>query len=195
MEKLSYNNYIKNYIIEALLILLKTKPYSEISVKEIVSKAGVGRATFYRNFKDKDDVLDYKFHEMSKDFIADTHLTPTTDEDFYYVFMKIFYLLKKHKDLMKNIFESNVDYIYFNFLNNSMSSFLKKMPAISNDYVYLGYAGALYNICKEWIKGDCKESMNKMIEALFMVIFGRTRFEKLNKNSALLKGAFNEEEN
>ena len=52
MEKMTYNQYTKHYIVEALGILLETKDFADITVKEIVEKAGVGRATFYRNFQD-----------------------------------------------------------------------------------------------------------------------------------------------
>ncbi|HAO6436419.1 TPA: helix-turn-helix transcriptional regulator, partial [Listeria monocytogenes] len=39
----------KKWIIEALLDLLKTKPYSAITITEITKRAGVARLTFYRN--------------------------------------------------------------------------------------------------------------------------------------------------
>ena len=42
---------------EALLQLMKKKNYTEISVGEIAARAGVHRATFYRHFTSKDDVL------------------------------------------------------------------------------------------------------------------------------------------
>ena len=68
MEKMTYNQYTKHYIVEALGILLENKDFSDITVKEIVEKAGVGRATFYRNFQDKESVLIYKFQEIGKTF-------------------------------------------------------------------------------------------------------------------------------
>lgn len=57
----------KKWIIDSLLYLLKTKPYSEITITEITKKAGVARLTFYRNFESKDQILitrsNYLFQE------------------------------------------------------------------------------------------------------------------------------------
>jgi len=47
-------------IFNALHELLHKKDFTEISVSELVTQAGVGRATFYRLFDSKQDVLQYK---------------------------------------------------------------------------------------------------------------------------------------
>ncbi len=47
----------KNEITYTLLHLMKSFPYNEIAVKQILIEAHVARKTFYRNFTSKDDVL------------------------------------------------------------------------------------------------------------------------------------------
>ena len=42
---------------EALLLLLENKDYEYITVKEICSKAGVNRSTFYLHYETIDDLL------------------------------------------------------------------------------------------------------------------------------------------
>ena len=49
----------RTYIAEALLSLLKTRKYQDISINDIINKAGVSRMTFYRQFYDKKEVLKY----------------------------------------------------------------------------------------------------------------------------------------
>jgi len=44
------NAYVINHLTEALLLLLAQKPLEEISISELVDTAGVGRASFYRNY-------------------------------------------------------------------------------------------------------------------------------------------------
>ncbi len=51
------NAYVINHLIEALLSLLVQKPLKDISISELVDTAGVGRASFYRNYKCKEDIL------------------------------------------------------------------------------------------------------------------------------------------
>ncbi|MDE5867411.1 MAG: TetR/AcrR family transcriptional regulator, partial [Anaeroplasmataceae bacterium] len=57
----SSENYTKYYIVEALFKLMHIKEYHQINVTDITKKAGVGRATFYRYFKTKEDILIYYF--------------------------------------------------------------------------------------------------------------------------------------
>lgn len=49
----------KTYIMEALVILLEKKKFSEITIKEITRKAGVNRSTYYRNFHSKEEIITF----------------------------------------------------------------------------------------------------------------------------------------
>ena len=42
---------------DALIELLKEKPISKISIEELTKKADVGRATFFRHFDSKEELL------------------------------------------------------------------------------------------------------------------------------------------
>ena len=47
----------KNSIEQALLALLRERPYRDIAIREITERAGLSRQTFYLHFADKDAVL------------------------------------------------------------------------------------------------------------------------------------------
>ena len=59
------NLRVKNAISEALLALMHEKSFSEISITEIIERAGVARASFYRNYESKEDVL----HKLIDDIL------------------------------------------------------------------------------------------------------------------------------
>ena len=52
-------NQTKLWIMNSLLTLLETKDYATITINMIVDHAGLGRRTFYRHFKTKDDTMKY----------------------------------------------------------------------------------------------------------------------------------------
>ena len=52
---------------EALLSLLEERPFEHVTVRELTARAGVGYATFFRHYPDKEALLhDLAAHEISK---------------------------------------------------------------------------------------------------------------------------------
>ena len=48
---------MKDYMVDALILLLRKQPYQSITVGQIAAKAGVNRSTYYRNFQSKEDII------------------------------------------------------------------------------------------------------------------------------------------
>ena len=53
----SRNAYVVEHLTSSMLELLKEKPINEISISELCGMAGVGRTSFYRNYKEKEDII------------------------------------------------------------------------------------------------------------------------------------------
>ena len=51
------NSYVKEQITKTLLLLLETKNIDDISISELTNAAEIGRVSFYRNYKSKEDIL------------------------------------------------------------------------------------------------------------------------------------------
>ena len=51
------NEMIRDYVVEALLILMRAEDYNGITIGQITEKAGVNRSTYYRNFDTKEDII------------------------------------------------------------------------------------------------------------------------------------------
>lgn len=51
-------------IVDAFNALIKTTPFEEISIADIVEAADVSKATFYRYFKDKYDVMNSNYQDL-----------------------------------------------------------------------------------------------------------------------------------
>ena len=70
-------DYLKECMGTALLELMKEKPIEKISIEEMTAKADVGRSTYFRYFKSKDEVLSFKITCLWKRFSTNTVL-PTS---------------------------------------------------------------------------------------------------------------------
>ena len=61
-------NQTKKRIMESLFELLVNKDYNDITISRIVDKAELGRRTFYRYFKSKDEVIEYSAKLLMNEF-------------------------------------------------------------------------------------------------------------------------------
>ncbi|WP_180272118.1 TetR/AcrR family transcriptional regulator [Actinomyces ruminis] len=59
---------LKDAMGDALLELMREKPFKKISAGEIASRAGLGRVTYFRHFSSKEEVLAHKYRTAWRDF-------------------------------------------------------------------------------------------------------------------------------
>ena len=57
MNNAEKNSHVKKQITHTLLDMIKKQSLTQISVRDLCNEAGVGRASFYRNYESKEDVL------------------------------------------------------------------------------------------------------------------------------------------
>ncbi|GAB5082890.1 TetR/AcrR family transcriptional regulator [Hominimerdicola sp. 21CYCFAH17_S] len=65
------NNYVIEHIREAFLCLLKEKSIDQITITELCDMAGVGRASFYRNYNSKDDIVKSHLNQIISEWIEE----------------------------------------------------------------------------------------------------------------------------
>lgn len=54
----------RNALYDALVALIRRKPYERITVEDILREADIGRATFYAHFTSKDDLLERSLERL-----------------------------------------------------------------------------------------------------------------------------------
>lgn len=166
--------YTKHYIVQALFKLMSSYAYEKISVTDIAEKAGVGRATFYRYFKRKEDVIVYYFEHSTKEFIFGQRFYPRCKDDYIKIVKTIFTMFKENKEPFKLLRKARLEYIYLDYLNkNFTKTFENEYPDAYSYAPYL-YAGMLFNVSMEWLDNDCKEDINVLAETIMSAIY----FEK-----------------
>ena len=60
---------VKQLMEEAYLRLLSKEKYADITVSSVVKEAGVGRASFYRNFNTTNDILEGLLDQFEKEVV------------------------------------------------------------------------------------------------------------------------------
>ena len=80
MSNEARNSYVIGQITSALIGLLRTKTIEEVSISELCAAAGVGRASFYRNFDSKEAVLQRQDEALVRRWQKDYDAAKARDE-------------------------------------------------------------------------------------------------------------------
>ena len=171
MSNLELNNSVKDYIAEALFILMEKKPYDKISISEIAEKAGVGRATYYRHFKTKDEVIYYNFACYSAEFDRFERIRSDSLDDFYELLFMIFSTLKEKQEIVKRLLSSHLELLYLNYLTDSLKIYFVENGFSTDNYSAEYIAGSLFNVSISWVKNGCSESVKQITDSFFDLQF------------------------
>lgn len=153
-------NDVKTNIVNALIELLDEKEYESISITDIVNKANVSRATYYRYFKEKEDVVKC-FFELTKDkFISTIQVSqgglPENNE---VTILSLFLFFKANIKANKCIRKAGLEKELLNFLS---TEFLSNLPVKLDEYLAYFVSGALYNVLIHWLDKDCKDPIEEV---------------------------------
>lgn len=156
-------DYSRHYITEALFRLMEDTPYNEITVSDVARKAGVGRATFYRYFSSKEDVLRFFFDRAKSDFASEQVYRPRCKEDYLDIIKRVLTYIRKNKHRLQLLVKARLEYIYTDYVSSAMN----KTFSEENENVYLaaGYAGMISAITLRWIMSDCTDDESNVLEA------------------------------
>lgn len=96
----------------ALLQLMETKLYKDISITDIVKRAGVSRMAYYRNYNSKDEILTKRLERILDKFRVEAYeKQEITEKKFWSDFFESF-----HKDpVIRNIVKAGLIDQLFNY--------------------------------------------------------------------------------
>lgn len=178
---------------EAFILLLGKKEFQYITVKEICTKAGVNRSTFYLHYETMNDLLEEsaqfvlkKFYEsmQSVDDFNIAHgeeginefVTSSSLDNLYLITPKYLtpYLqfIRDNKRLystaLKNVGLFKWENTYDNLFKKIFSPILDRFGQEEKikPYLVLFYISGLMAIVTEWLKNDCAESVEKIISVI-----------------------------
>ena len=168
---------------EALIELLEKKEFEYITVKEICGKAGVNRSTFYLHYETIGDLLDecvaYKNDECFQKYAE--HLTDIKErlqsenlDDLIFIspeYLKPYLeFVKDNKRLFKVVLSNsavfNAEETFKKLFTEIFSPILDRfsLPAQDKSYIISFYIAGIMAIISEWIRRDCNDSTEQIMD-------------------------------
>lgn len=147
----SSQNTVREYIIEAMLQLLEKKGFDSITITELVQRAGVSRNSFYRNFRDKEDVITQYLVEQKA--IWWERFCKHSNRQ---VVLEVFQFLDSLRPLILLLQKNDLLYLLEESLRISPEE--RQKECRSEQYRQAAAVGMIWGLAKEWISFGMEES-------------------------------------
>lgn len=154
---------VRGYIIEAFIILLKTKDFEDISVSDIITKAGVARASFYRHFSSTNNLLNTIVADIANDLnrVVYSYIDRAEKPDWYKCANELFTIAENNHNYLCTISSHNMS-LLFEELNNR----LDKNPSNktgAEKYLRVAKTSILMGIVRSWLSTPNREPKEALV--------------------------------
>lgn len=152
------NLFTKECLGSALIKLMGEMPLEKIKVTQLVRKAGVSRASFYRNYRSKEDIIEEQCEriiEKWKKIISDNY----TDEGA--LFNLTFEFIKENAEILQLYMKANITR---KLIESSLNFIIDKIHDTKISYRNAAIYGMFNGIAYSWILGGMKESAKQMAD-------------------------------
>ena len=154
-------------ITDALFELLKTRELPKITVTELIKKAGVCRASFYRNFYLTEDVI----RQYGSDMYAQINRTiPLTLGSIYEHILAVNTYLYTQRERLTLIERRGLYHLMEDPIMEQCVFQLQRLGVWTNHYQAEFYAGAVTHMLRVWARRSFAESPEEITRIIYSLL-------------------------
>lgn len=148
-EILKQNNRVskeetRECIRTALLLLMDIKPFSQITMTDIIQKSGISRSGVYQNYKSKEDILLDTLHGLINEIVSKLGTSYSGNWEI------IFSVAQENEKTLKLLINTGLEYELLKRMNAEISS------SSENIYYFALWNGMIFNALILWAKSNQK---------------------------------------
>lgn len=168
----------KQALVKAFVALMREKSYDDITIRNLLDRADVGRSTFYAHYRGKDDLLQRSFEEMLS--MLDRHMelqgasnrVVPVKELFQHVWQfKSFHQALVRARIMDRQHQAHVNYLS-QLIESRLANDTHKDQDVPRTVLAHAMASGLLALLKWWMDHGAPYSPERM-DALFHSIYNR----------------------
>lgn len=173
------NRITRESIEISLMQLLEKKDLKKITISELVERAGVSRAAFYRNYSSKEEILEEIFKNTVQGITSKLEQFNFKTE-MYQIWLFLFKEAKKEA----KVISLAIDYNFEKLLTQAVFDFLEKRSGrkTASSYMNSFWSSAVVSVLSKWIKDGMKVPAEK-IASLGMPLFPQKKKRSLGASS------------
>ena len=160
--------FTKQRIWEAFYELSAVVPFEKLTVEQIIEYCGVSKATFYRHFRDKYDVLNYNSMAIVERIVGGKKC-----KDWQEFLLHMFMEIEQEMEYYKKAFKTSGQNAHPRFLYEYSYGIVRNCYMRANSlseltqeehYMIAHYCHGCVSIIAEWLKDPARPSAEKMAE-------------------------------
>lgn len=175
-RKNKLNIFVRECIKEALFVLMKEKTFDKITITEIITRAGVSRMGFYRNYESKESVIEDFILTVFEDTVEKIERERPLDLRSYKIIETSLENFKLYADYIKLFLEQKLDLLL-------LSCYKKAYYILSPDreeselrYFYNElFIANLFALECAWVRSGMKQSPQKLAKLYSRILRMQSR--------------------
>ncbi len=173
------------FLTDALFLLLEHQEFRKLTVKEVVEKAGVGRATFYRHYETLEDIIDDYVRTLQKQIWRDPGAAGQAGEgpddserlaemssDVRSATERVFRILSGEKKKLRILKKQGLQNKLSVMIYRLTLTTIQDLGVLNNKYQPYFFAGAASAMVLAWLEYDMKESPKEMADLFIQSLRG-----------------------
>lgn len=155
---------------EALISLLRIKSMNDVSVTELVQKAGVSRSAFYRNFRSIEEVLQSIVFDSFADLTEKLKTFKGEKTDAFW--RSLVLSIVKHSEKVRSLIteDSWCGEMLLSCMNDYFSDFASSFEESTDLYEMRFYLGGIYNVILFWLSGGSNDTATELTDRIMKIL-------------------------
>lgn len=166
--------FVRECITQSLFKLLENENYDDISITAIITKAGVSRMGFYRNYVSKEDVLESYILEVFAETVEKIQRNRALSFKVKNIMVTTLETFKQYADKMQLCLDRGLDWLLFKCYCKAFEILTKdQKKSRIREYSNQMFIGELFNFEMSWLRNGMKETPQQMARIFYFILQGR----------------------
>ena len=165
------NLFVRDCITKALFQLLKNKEFEDISVSDIIKRAGVSRMGFYRNFSSKENVVEEYILDIFVETVEDIKSKRNLNFAIKNIISTSLENFVKYADIIELFLDKKLDNLLYNCYCRAYYTLNQdRTNSRIHEYSSQMFIGELFNLEMCWIRNGMKETPEQLTKIYFKIL-------------------------
>jgi len=165
------NLFARECISQSLFKLLESKTFDEISITNIIEKAGVSRMGFYRNYSSKEEVIESYILEIFVNTVEQIQKERALSFKVKNIMVTTLKTFKLYSHQIKLFLDRDLDLLLFKCYCKAFDFLAQnRHPSRIREYSNQMFIGELFNFEMSWLRNGMKETPEQMARIFYYVL-------------------------